>query len=453
MIRYCLLFSSILVSAFCIAAERPNILIIFTDDQGYGDLGCYGSEVLKTPRLDQLAQEGTRFTSFYAQPVCGPSRSALLTGRYPIRSQGWSMPANEITFAELLQPAGYKTACIGKWDVSNRRAIIDRMPNAQGFEYYFGPLGANDGGIVQFHENNAAAGETRDMASLTKLYTDKAIDYLENRRNPEKPFLLYLSHTMMHTNIDAPPSFKGTSEGGLYGDVVEEFDYETGRLLDHLDALGLREDTLVIFTSDNGPWSQPRYTLVKTGSLRASPDRNPDWYMPEDTIFWGDPGPLRGAKGSAYEGGSRVPCIVRWPGKVPAGGDSDAVWATIDFMPTILSLAGVSLPDDRPIDGQDQTNLLLGKSENGRSSFVYDQVSQVDVPYMAIGIRMGKWKLLLPNREPAEPHRYVMDYGTNDYELYNLDTDIGERWNLAYDYPEIVEELEAEIDRFKATVR
>jgi len=452
MIRYFLLFPSILVSSFCTAAERPNILIIFTDDQGYGDLASYGSKILKTPRLDQLAQEGTRFTSFYAQPVCGPSRSALLTGRYPIRSQGWSMPANEITFAELLQPAGYQTACIGKWDVSNRRAIIDRMPNAQGFEYYFGPLGANDGGIVNFHENDEAAGETRDMASLTKLYTDKAIDYLENRRNPEKPFLLYLSHTMMHTNIDASPSFKGTSEGGLYGDVVEEFDYETGRLLDHLDALGLRDDTLVIFTSDNGPWSQPRYTLVKTGSLRPSPDRNPDWYMPEGTIFWGDPGPLRGAKGSAYEGGSRVPCIVRWPGKVPAGRDSDALWATIDFMPTILSLAGVSLPDDRPVDGQDQTDLLLGKSENGRSSFVYDQVSQVDVPYMAIGIRKGKWKLLLPGREPAEPHRYVMDYGTNDYELYDLDADIGERWNLAYDYPEIVKELEAEIDRFKETV-
>lgn len=449
------LYRVILLTAtmiFYAAADRPNFLIIFTDDQGYGDLGCYGSETLDTPRLDQLAREGTRFTSFYAQPVCGPSRSALLTGRYPIRSQGWSMPANEITFAELLGPAGYQTACIGKWDVSNRQAIIDRMPNAQGFQYYFGPLGANDGGLVRFHENNEAAGETKDMASLTRLYTDKAIDYLENRRDPDKPFLLYLAHTMMHTNIDASPSFKGKSEGGLYGDVVEEFDFETGRLLDRLESLGLSDDTLVLFTSDNGPWSQPRYTLVKTGALRPNPDQNPDWRMPEGTIFWGDPGPLRGAKGSAYEGGSRVPCIVRWPGKVPAGRVSDALWATIDFMPTLLSLAGVSLPNDRPIDGQDQTDLLLGKSENGRATFVYDQVSQVDVPYMAIGIRKGKWKLLLPGREPSKPHRYVMDYGTNDYELYDLDTDIGERWNLVHDYPEIVLELEAEIERFKATV-
>jgi len=449
------LYRVILLTAtmiFYAAADRPNFLIIFTDDQGYGDLGCYGSETLDTPRLDQLAREGTRFTSFYAQPVCGPSRSALLTGRYPIRSQGWSMPADEITFAELLGPAGYQTACIGKWDVSNRRAIIERMPNAQGFEYYFGPLGANDGGLVRFHENNEAAGETKDMASLTRLYTDKAIDYLENRRDPDKPFLLYLAHTMMHTNIDASPSFKGKSEGGLYGDVVEEFDFETGRLLDRLESLGLSDDTLVIFTSDNGPWSQPRYTLVKTGALRPNPDQNPDWRMPEGTIFWGDPGPLRGAKGSAYEGGSRVPCIVRWPEKVPAGRVSDALWATIDFMPTLLSLAGVSLPNDRPIDGQDQTDLLLGKSENGRATFVYDQVSQVDVPYMAIGIRKGKWKLLLPGREPSKPHRYVMDYGTNDYELYDLDTDIGERWNLVHDYPEIVLELEAELERFKATV-
>jgi len=151
------------------AQERPNILIIFTDDQGYADLGCYGNEKNDTPRLDRLAEEGTRFTSFYAQSVCGPSRSALLTGRYPIRSLGWSMPADEITFAERIRPAGYQTACVGKWDVSNRRAIIDRMPNAQGFDYYFGTLGANDNGTVTFHENNKPAGRTTDMGSLTRL--------------------------------------------------------------------------------------------------------------------------------------------------------------------------------------------------------------------------------------------------------------------------------------------
>ncbi|QXD33475.1 sulfatase family protein [Candidatus Pelagisphaera phototrophica] len=436
----------------CSAADRPNILIIFTDDQGYGDVGCYGNELIKTPRLDQLAREGTRFTDFYAQPVCGPSRSALLTGRYPIRSKGWNMPTDEITIAELLKPAGYQTACIGKWDVSNRKAILDRMPNAQGFDYYFGPLGANDGGTVKFHQNNEPAGQTTNMGSLTRLYTNKAIDYLDNKRISDQPFLLYLAHTMMHTNIDASPKFKGTSEGGLYGDVVEEFDFETGRLLDRIDELGLGENTLVIFTSDNGPWSQPRYTLVKQGRIGRPNSSNPNWFMPDGTVFWGDPGPLRGAKGSAYEGGSRVPCVVRWPGKVPAGKTSSALWATIDFLPTIASLAGADLPSGRAIDGQDQSDLLFGKTDRGRETFIYDQTRQVDSPYLGIGIRKGNWKLLLPGREPSKPHRYVMDYGTNNYELYDLKADIGERWNLAHDYPEVVKALENELNQFKAAI-
>ena len=239
-------------------AQRPNILIIFTDDQGYADLGCYGNTKNRTPRLDQLAKEGTRFTSFYSQTVCGPSRSALLTGRQPIRSGGWGMPASEITWAELIRKAGYQTACIGKWDVSNRKPIIERMPNAQGFDYYFGTLGANDGGGVAFHENNERAGNTRDMGSLTRLYTDKAIDFLENKRDKKKPFILYVAHTMMHTIIDASDKFRGKSKGGLYGDVVEEFDHETGRLLDTLDELELSNNTLVIYTSDNGPRNQAK---------------------------------------------------------------------------------------------------------------------------------------------------------------------------------------------------
>lgn len=197
------------------AGSKPNILIIFTDDQGYGDLACYGNEKNKTPRLDQLANEGTLFTSFYSQTVCGPSRSALLTGRQPRRSQGWSMPADEITWAELIRDVGYQTACIGKWDVSNRKPIIDRMPNAQGFDYYFGTLGANDSGKVKFHENNDEAGTTDDMGSLITLYTDKSIQYLKEKRDPDKPFVLYLAHTMMHTIIDASDRFRGTSAGGL----------------------------------------------------------------------------------------------------------------------------------------------------------------------------------------------------------------------------------------------
>jgi arylsulfatase A-like enzyme len=415
--------------------DRPNILIIFTDDQGYADIGCYGSKNNKTPRLDQLAEEGMRFTHFYAQPVCGPSRSALLTGRYPIRSKGWGMPASEITFAELLKTSGYQTACIGKWDVSSRKPIIERMPNAQGFEYYFGPLGANDKGKVKFYENKKEAGGTSDMGSLIRLYTNKAIEYLEHQRDPDKPFVLYLAHTMMHTIIDASPKFRGTSAGGLYGDVVEEFDYETGRLLDTLDALGLSENTLVIYTSDNGPWCQPKYYLNKKGH-------------PEGSVFWGDPGLLRGGKGSAYEGGLRVPCIVRWTGKVPAGLTSDAVFATIDFLPTFANLAGFKLPVDRIIDGIDQTNLLLGKTEKGRSTYVYD-----DAINHCVGIRSGKWKLLMPERKPEKPHRYLMDFGTNDYELYDLEKDIGVQDNLASKHVDIVEELKGMLMKFKKSKR
>lgn len=412
------MLSLLLICSSASAAERPNILIIFTDDQGYADLACYGNEKNKTPRLDQLAKEGTRFTSFYAQTVCGPSRSALLTGRYPIRSKGWSMPASEITFAELMQTSGYQTACIGKWDVSNRRPILQRMPNAQGFDYYFGTLGANDGGGVTFHENNEKAGSTRDMGSLTTLYTNKAISYLKEKRDRDKPFVLYVAHTMMHTIIDASDRFRGKSKGGLYGDVVEEFDHETGRLLDVLDEEGLSKNTLVIYTSDNGPWNQDKYTKRKKGH-------------PKGSLFWGEAGPLRNGKGSCYEAGYRVPCIVRWPGKVPAGRVSDAVFATIDFMPTFAALCGFQAPDDRSIDGIDQTALLLGKSEAGREHFYFDKA----------GVRQGKWKYL-------KPDAHFFGYAVEDdrkkvEELYDLEADLGERKNLAAEMPDRVAQMRA----------
>ena len=418
-----LMASARVFSVQAVAAEgeitiKPNILIVFTDDQGYADLACYGNTKHKTPKLDQLAQEGTRFTSFYAQHVCGPSRSALLTGRYPIRSMGWQMPASEITIAEKLQKVGYQTACIGKWDVSSRKAIIPRMPNAQGFDYYFGTLGANDSGRVTFHENNTEAGGTNDMGCLTRLYTDKAIDYLKNRRTADKPFLLYVSHTMMHEVIGASANFKGKSAGSLYGDVVEEFDHETGRLLDVLDQLELRENTLVIYTSDNGPWNQTAYTSRQTRH-------------PKGTIFWGEAGPLRNGKGSCYEAGARGPCIIRWPGKVPAGSVSDAIFATIDFMPTFATLAGFAVPDDRRIDGVDQTELLFGKHPQGaRDSFYYVHA-----------MRQGKWKYL---KARHCMYGYARDRTRAEVEeLYDLEADLGETTNLAEAHPEKVAELKA----------
>ena len=413
-----LLLIQIMLAGFLKAAEKPNIVIIFTDDQGYGDLACYGNKKNKTPRLDQLAKEGMKFTSFYSQTVCGPSRSALLTGRQPLRSKGWGMPASEITWAELIGKAGYQTACVGKWDVSNRKAIIERMPNAQGFDYFFGALGANDNGTVRFHENNEAAGSTKDMGGLTTLYTDKSIAWLKEKRDPEKPFVLYLAHTMMHTIIDASDRFRGKSEGGLYGDVVEEFDYETGRLLDVLDELKLSENTLVVYTSDNGPWNQDRYTKNKKGH-------------PKGAIFWGESGPLRNGKGSCYEGGYRLPCIVRWPGKVPAGQESDAVFASIDFMPTFAKLCGFEVPGDCRIDGIDQTDLLLGKRKTGREHFYFNKA----------GVRKGKWKYL---KADAHFHGYAVEADREKKEeLYDLEADLGELNNLAEKHPEKVAELKA----------
>ena len=328
------------------------------------------------------------------------------------------MPASEITWAELVRKAGYQTACIGKWDVSNRKAIIPRMPNAQGFDYYFGALGANDNGVVKFHENNEDAGSTRDMGGLTRLYTDKSIDFLKNKRDPEKPFVLYLAHTMMHTIIDASPRFRGKSKGGLYGDVVEEFDYETGRLLDALDELQLAQNTLVIYTSDNGPWNQDKYTKRKKGH-------------PEGSIFWGDSGIFRNGKGSPYEGGYRLPCIVRWPEKVPAGRSSDAIFATIDFLPTFANLANFEIPDDLILDGIDQSDLLFGKNDQGRTHFYYNRA----------GVRQGQWKYLKAN---AHFHGYaVEDNRPLEEELYNLRDDPQEKSNLASAYPQKVEELRA----------
>ena len=400
-------------------SDKPNFVIIFVDDMGYGDLGCYGSIDIRTPRIDQLAREGTRFTDFYVQPVCGPSRSALLTGRYPFRSGGWGMPGNEVTIAELLKTVGYTTGCIGKWDCSNRRDIIGRVPNDQGFDYYWGPLGANDWGRVYLWDNRDSIGVDTNMAGLTRTYTDKAITFLEENRG--SPFLLYLAHTMLHVVVDASPEFRGRSSYGLYGDAAEELDFHTGRLLDRMDELGLRENTMVIFTSDNGPWSndQERQRQKNKGALA-----------------WGSAGPLREAKGSTWEGGLRVPCLLRWPGKVEAGRTSQAIFSSVDFLPTFARLSGCEVPTDRTLDGVDQTDLLLGNSVEGNRDHLY----YVSNDYLH-GIRQGRWKLLLPNRKGYRG--YVRDRGTDGFELYDLETDIGETSNVAGEHPEIVARLQA----------
>lgn len=408
-------------------SQRPNFLLIFIDDMGYGDLGCYGGEAARTPNIDRLASEGMRLTSFYAQTVCGPSRGALMTGRYPIRiGGGWTTRGEEITVAEILQQAGYTTGCIGKWDMSRRRYQEPLVPNSQGFDHYFGTLGANDRGEVTLWRDREQLETTKDMASLTRRYTDEAISFL--RQHGEEPFFLYLAHTMMHVVIDASPEYRDRTGEGLYADTLEELDAETGRLLMTLDELGLRDDTLVLFTSDNGPWSNDH------AAQHAKNARHVAWTDGPE-IPWGSSGPLRGAKGSTWEGGLRVPAIFRWPGQIEAGQTSDAIVSTLDVLPTFAALAGTEPPSDREIDGVNQTELLLGQDADGaREQFFY-----FDGPELQ-AVRVGPWKLRLPGLQRFRKWT-ELDRGTQQTELYHLGRDIGETNDVADEHPDIVRRL------------
>jgi arylsulfatase len=384
-------------------AKKPNFVIVFTDDQGYGDLSGYGSKTIRSPRLDQMAREGLKLTSFYVQPLCGPSRAALMTGCYSTRViRQWTLAPGEITMAEVLKSAGYATGCIGKWDLSGRKFVEGRLPTDQGFDYYFGTLGATDSGHVAFYRNKEPAGETDDMGSLTGRYTDEAIAFL--RQHKGEPFLLYLPHSMPHVKIGASEQFLGKSKGGLYGDVIEELDWHTGRLLDAIKELGLAENTIVLFTSDNGPW------LVK-GDMA------------------GTAGPLRGGKGTAWEGGFRVPCIL-WGGRIPGGRESSELVASIDLMPTFARMAGAQPPTDRVIDGCDQGALLTGASaKSARDTFLFYAQDQLRA------VRQGRWKLFVGKAAAKDSP------ASDTAELYDLEADVGETTNVAAAHPDVVKQL------------
>jgi arylsulfatase len=357
-----------------------------------------------------MAEEGMKLTSFYAQPVCGPSRGALMTGRYPKRIDGggWRVATEEVTLAEVLKQAGYTTGCIGKWDMSGRRYVEGMVPNDQGFDYYFGTLGANDSGRVRLWRNREALHQTDDMGSLTKLYTDEAIEFLQRSKN--RPFLLYLAHTLPHVKIGASPQFRGTSKGGLYGDVIEEIDWNVGRILDAVKKLGLDKTTYVLFTSDNGPW-------LSKGKMGGCAD------------------PLRNGKGSSWEGGYRVPCIVWGPGRVPAGKETNAMAATLDVLPTFATLAGAEVPEGRVIDGRDQSRLLTGKTDqSARKTFYYYVQGNLHA------VRRGKWKLALPDRKRF--HGYAKDkIPVTAPQLYDLEADLSEKHDVAREHPEITRQL------------
>ncbi|PQV50610.1 arylsulfatase [Jejuia pallidilutea] len=408
-------------------SSKPNFIIIFTDDQGYQDLGCFGSPNIKTPNIDKMASEGMKFTNFYAQTVCGPSRAALMTGSYPMRNARNDngdnphpkLALSEVTIAEVLKPVGYKTGMIGKWDLAGHnpeKFNPDLLPMHQGFDESFLTPGSNDA-RVHLIRNNKLVEKNADMSTLTKRYTNEAISFID--KNKKQPFFLYLAHTMPHTKLAVSDEFKGTSEGGLYGDVIEEIDYNVGRVLDHLKQTGLDENTYVIFTSDNGPW----------------------WIKKE---HGGHAEPLRGAKTSAWEGGFRVPAIIRAPGKVPAGKTSENIVATIDLLPTIAKIAGATVPKDRVIDGVDVSEIIHGTSTELDRPFFYYQ------HHILRAVRKGKWKLHLAHESYPKSivyRKWPIHSAPKDRELftkpmlYNLETDIAETTNLADENPKVVAAL------------
>lgn len=426
-------------STTCSAAEKPNFVIIFTDDQGYQDVGCFGSPDIRTPRLNAMAADGMKFTSFYAQPICGPSRAALMTGCYPMRvaERGHTkqvhpiLHEDEITIAEVLKTKGYATACFGKWDLAKHSQsdfFINLFPTHQGFDYFYGTPTSNDR-TANLYRNEELIEPATDMATLTQRYTDEAIAFI--KKNQDQPFFVYIPHSMPHTRLDASQTFKGKSRRGLYGDVIEEIDFNVGRVLDTLNELNLAENTYVLFTSDNGPW------LIKNKD-------HADGHLPGD--HGGSAGPLRSGKVSTFEGGVRVPAILWAPGKVPAGTVCDLVATTMDVMPTFAALAGAEMPSDRVIDGEDIRHLFHGEFDKANPDKAYFYYLRVHLQ----AVRQGKWKLHLSReKEPigAAPfgrntHIAPKDrIGFEEPFLVDLENDLGETMNLAAENPQVVERL------------
>jgi arylsulfatase A-like enzyme len=446
--------------ASCFSSERPNIIVIFTDDQGYGDLGCYGSKTIATPRLDRMAAEGMRFTDFYvAAPFCSPSRAALLTGRQPARcgvpyvlfpGEHHGLPPEEITLAELLKSAGYATGMVGKWHLGWRREL---RPQKQGFDEYHGLLHTNDPEEWQIgqpfrqlsafepltlREGDRVIERPVDQTFLTEKYTQRSIEFITHHQG--RPFFLYLAHTMPHVPQYASPAFEGKSKDGLYGDCIEELDHSTGRILDHLQKLGLAEKTLVLFTSDNGANSKSRMTSAIKAALKPGEINRK---------LGGSNAPLREGKGSTYEGGIRVPCIAWWPGSITAGRVESTPCNTLDVFPTLAALTGATLPNDVTLDGTDISPLLKNPPAAGSAPRLLTHYFGVQLQ----AVRQGKWKLFLPIA--ALPQKRLpslwFDHQKGLFErqhrlwpqpvLYDLETDPSETTDLAAQHPEVVQRL------------
>ena len=455
--------AAVFLAALPAAAEeprKPNFIVIFADDQGWGDLGVYGHPDIRTPHIDRMAREGIRFTSFYAAPFCGPSRAALMTGSYPPRAslafnhgpkETTGIHPGEITVAELLKAQGYATMMIGKWHLGDAPPFL---PHRHGFDRWFGIPFSNDmwryhplmpvrepedermvsareradftgyagrGGYYDLEKgqgfphplplmaDDEVVGYDPDQRKLTTLYTRKAIEFIESAK--DGPFFLYLPHAMPHVPLFVSNNRWGRSLRGRYGDVIEEIDESVGRILDKLDDLGIAEDTLIVYTSDNGPWL-------------------------EYGIDAGSAGPFNRGKATTWEGGMRVPGIFRMKGKIPAGRVTSAVAANMDILPTFAALAGAELPSDRVLDGRNLWPLLSGASEQSPHAYFYFFAgSGRDRPPRLEAVRRGRYKL-----------RLDADFGA--VALFDLYADAGEKFDIRARHPQLVEKLTAQAKSF-----
>lgn len=415
-------------------AELPNIVLISTDDLGYGDLGCYGSQAIRTPNVDRMAEQGVMMTNFYScAPLCSPSRAGLLTGRYPIRTHVTmplyalgapldiafnalgvyrygvrGIPEDEILVSEVLQRRGYRTALIGKWHLGDRSP---HLPNDNGFDLFYGALFSNDDPPYRIYRNREVEiPHPADQGKLTGNFTNEAIQFI--RQNQQQPFFLYYAQPFPHFPNHPAEAYRGRSAAGAYGDVVEEIDWSAGEISRALRELGLEEKTLVIFTSDNGPWWE------------------------------GSPGGLRGRKNLTFEGGMRVPLIAHWPGRLPEGLVLDDMAINLDFFPTFLNLAGAPLPQDRIIDGKNILPLWLGASGAGHETIYYYKSSNL------LGSRYRDWKYL---------RRHMTDNGgyaslRQGPFLFNLASDPDESYNLIESHPEVSAQLNSMMDEWETAI-
>ncbi len=449
-LKACVL-SAFLFAAGSLHAAKPNFVIIFTDDQGYGDLSCFGSKTIKTPNIDRIAKEGRKFTSFMvASPVCTPSRAALLTGCYPKRvgmhqhvlfpASTKGLNAKEHTIADHLKGQGYATACFGKWHLGHHK---ETLPTANGFDTYYGipysndmnhpdnkgkPRGGWQGMDILWADPESTLTKWKtplledekivelpvDQRTVTRRYTQKSIDFI--KANKDKPFFVYLPHSMPHIPLYVPDEVRDPDPKRAYINTIEHIDAEVGRLLKTIDDLKLADNTYVIYTTDNGPWLPFRH-------------------------HGGSAGPLRDGKGTTFEGGQRVPYVMRGPG-IPAGSVCDELTGTIDLLPTIAAITGKPLPKDRKIDGMDVSGLWKGTTAvSPRTEFLH-YTSRGDLE----GIRSEKWKLLIkkPRRNPNNRPPQIF--------LFDLSKDLGEQNNLAEAKPAIVKDLRARMEMLDAEI-